>query len=163
MAKSLVVNTRKKVESNRIITRLGGNFGRCRTGLACSGYGEQKSNPSIDEVSKVEGGSKSTPEGRRGFALVPAPHHKSSPMISAQERTRSDVKGQENPGQASGDRLHAKRSDSKHPGSCKLTQGRAGGSDRQKTASQPEEPVMKTRVRLPKRSTEAKNLDDDDD
>ena len=31
-------------------------------------------------------------------------HQKSSPMISAQEKTQSDVKGQENPGQAPGDR-----------------------------------------------------------
>ena len=32
-------------------------------------------------------------------------HQKSSPLISAQEKTPSYVKGEENPGQASGDRL----------------------------------------------------------
>ena len=33
-------------------------------------------------------------------------HEKSSPLISAQEETQSDVRGQVNPSQASGDRLH---------------------------------------------------------
>ena len=44
--------------------------------------------------------------GRRVFALAAARHAKSSPLISAQDQTQSDVKDQENPGQACGDRLH---------------------------------------------------------
>ena len=38
--------------------------------------------------------------------LAAARHEKSSPLISAQEKTQSDVKGQVNPSQVSGDRLH---------------------------------------------------------
>ena len=49
--------------------------------------------------------SKSIPEGKRDFALAAVRHQKSSPLISGQKRTQSDVKGQENPGHASGVRL----------------------------------------------------------
>ena len=39
------------------------------------------------------------------FALATVRHPKSSPLISAREMTQSELKGQENPGQTSGDRL----------------------------------------------------------
>ena len=40
------------------------------------------------------------------LALAAVRHEKTSPLTSAQEKTQSEIKGQENPGQASGDRLH---------------------------------------------------------
>ena len=50
--------------------------------------------------------SKSKPEGKRVLAVAAVRHEKCSPSISAQEKTQSDVKGQENPSPAAGDRLH---------------------------------------------------------
>ena len=43
--------------------------------------------------------------GEKWFRRVAVRHQKSSPLISAQEVTQSDVKSRENPGQASGDRM----------------------------------------------------------
>ena len=42
----------------------------------------------------------------RAVALAAVRHQKSSLLISAQEKTQSEVKSQVNPGQAAGDRLH---------------------------------------------------------
>ena len=39
-------------------------------------------------------------------ALTAVRHDESSQLVTAQEKTQSDVKGQENPSLASGDRLH---------------------------------------------------------
>ena len=64
----------------------------------------KRSHPFTDEASKYSGASSmSKPEGKRVLALASVRHTKSSPLISAQEKTQSDIKGQENPGQASGD------------------------------------------------------------
>ena len=53
----------------------------------------QRRRHSVDEFSKFEGASsKSIPEGKRALALAAAPHQKSSPLISAQEKSQSDVK-----------------------------------------------------------------------
>ena len=48
----------------------------------------------------------SKPEGKRVLALASVRHTKSSPLISAQEKTQSDVPSWQNPGQASSVRLH---------------------------------------------------------
>ena len=62
---------------------------------------------SVDEVSKFEcASSTSVPEGKRAFALAAVRNQRSSLLIPAQEKTQSDVKGQENPRQTSGVRLH---------------------------------------------------------
>ena len=58
------------------------------------------SRPFTDEASKYTGACK------RVLTLASVRHQKSSPLISAQEKTQSDVQGQENPNQASGDRSH---------------------------------------------------------
>ena len=66
-----------------------------------------RSRDSTDEVSKVRGeSSRPNPEENRAFALAAVRHQKSSKLISGQEKTQSDVPSQENPGHASGDRLH---------------------------------------------------------
>ena len=57
-------------------------------------------------MAKKSASSKSKPDGKRFLALAAVRHDESSPSSVAQEKTPSDVKGQENPGQASGDRLH---------------------------------------------------------
>ena len=68
-----------------------------------------------DEASKRRGASsKSKPERTRVLALAAVPHQKSSPLISAQERTRSDVKVRENPGQTSDDRLTSHQKSTSH-------------------------------------------------
>ena len=68
----------------------------------------KRSRPSVDEVSKGRGPSSNAhPKGSRAFALAAVRHQKSSPLISAQEKTQSDVPSQEEPGQASGDRMHS--------------------------------------------------------
>ena len=55
----------------------------------------KRSCPSADEASKFTGtSSKSMPESKRVHALAAVRHDKSSPVISAQEKTQSDVKGQ---------------------------------------------------------------------
>ena len=75
----------------------------------------KRSHPFTDEASKYSGASSmSKPKGKRVLALASVRHTKSSPLISARETTQSDVKGQENPGQASGDRLHFTGS-TRHP------------------------------------------------
>ena len=67
----------------------------------------KRSRPITDEASKDTGASSnSKPKGKRGPSLAAVRQRKSSPLISAQEMTRSDVKGQENSGQASCDRKH---------------------------------------------------------
>ena len=67
-----------------------------------------RSRHSRDQDSKVSvTSSKPNPEGNRALALAAVRHHKSSPLISAQEMTQSDVPRQERPGRASGDRLHS--------------------------------------------------------
>ena len=67
----------------------------------------KRSHPFIDEASKFTGASsKSKPEGKRVLALAAVGDEKSSPLISAQQKTPSDDTGQQNPSQASGDRLH---------------------------------------------------------
>ena len=67
-----------------------------------------KNNPFTDEASKfADASSESKPEGKRVLALSAVRHQKNSPLIRAQEKTRSDVKGQVNPSQASGDRWHS--------------------------------------------------------
>ena len=59
----------------------------------------------MDEVLKGRGvSSNPNPEGNRAFALAAVQHQKRSPLIPAQEKTPTDGKGQENPGQASYDR-----------------------------------------------------------
>ena len=79
---------------------------RCRFGSACSADREEKPSD-YDAASKYRGASsKSTPEGKSVLALAAVRHQKSPQVISFQEKTRSDVQGQENPGQESGDRLH---------------------------------------------------------
>ena len=66
----------------------------------------KRSHPSADEASKFTGASsKSKPEGGRVLALASVRHDQRSPLSAAQEKTQSDVKGQDSPGQASGDRL----------------------------------------------------------
>ena len=55
----------------------------------------KRSRPFTDEASKYTVSSQS----QQAREFLP-------PLISAQEKTQSDVKGQENPSQASGDRLH---------------------------------------------------------
>ena len=75
-------------------------FSRWRIGSACSEQGEKK-------PSKFKGASsKSIPEGQSAFAPHAVRHQKRSLLISAQDETQTEVQGQENPGQASGDRLH---------------------------------------------------------
>ena len=65
---------------------------------------------SIDDVRKFIGASSTSKlVGKRVLALAAERHEMSSPFIAAQEKTRSDVRGQENPGQASGDRLRLPR------------------------------------------------------
>ena len=65
------------------------------------------SRPFTDEASKFTGASpKSKPDGKRVHTSAAVRQRKRSPSISAQEKTQSDVKGQENPVQASGDQLH---------------------------------------------------------
>ena len=67
----------------------------------------KRSRPCTEEASKYTGASsQSKPEGKRVLALGAVRHRKSSPLITVQEKTQSDVKGQENPDQASGDRVH---------------------------------------------------------
>ena len=67
----------------------------------------KRSRPSADEASKCKGAlSKSKPAGKIVLALAAVRHEKSSPLISAQEKTQSNAEGQEKPSQASGDRLH---------------------------------------------------------
>ena len=52
----------------------------------------------------------SKPVGKRVLALASVRHEKKSRLfISAEEKTQSDVKGQENPGQSSRERLHGSR------------------------------------------------------
>ena len=64
----------------------------------------KRSRHSFDDVSDVEGTStKSIPEWKRGIALATVRQHESSLLISAQEKTQSDLKCR---GRASGDRLH---------------------------------------------------------
>ena len=64
----------------------------------------------IDEVAKFEGASsKSIAQGKRAFALAAVRHRESSLLISAQEKTQIDVRIEDNPGQASGNRLHFPR------------------------------------------------------
>ena len=76
-------------------------FSRCDFGSACSAEGEEKPSVyrrSLDtnrRVVKV-----------RALRQKRVRHEKSSPLISADEKTQSDVKGQENLGQASDDRSH---------------------------------------------------------
>ena len=61
----------------------------------------KRSGPFTDEASNDTGASsKSKPESKRVLALASVRHEKSSPLISAQEKTQSDVRGQENPSQA---------------------------------------------------------------
>ena len=72
----------------------------------------KRSRPFTDEASKHTGASsQSKPVGKRVLALAAVRQEKSSPLISAQEKTQPDVKGQENPSQASGDRLQSKEED----------------------------------------------------
>ena len=60
----------------------------------------------FDGASKFTGASsKSKLVGKRVVALAAVRHQKRSPFIRAQEKTQSDVKGQQNPGQPSGCRL----------------------------------------------------------
>ena len=67
----------------------------------------KRSQPFPDEASKDTGApSKSKLAGKSVLALAADRHEKSSPLSVAHERMQSDVEGQENPGQASGDRLH---------------------------------------------------------
>ena len=67
----------------------------------------KRSRHTIDEVLKFEGASSTIISRRnRALALAAVRHQKSSLAISAQDNTQFDVKGQENLGQASGDRLH---------------------------------------------------------
>ena len=66
----------------------------------------ERCRPFTDEASKYTGASsKSKPVGKKVLALAAVRHEKSSPLISAEEKTRSDVKSQENPGQPSGDQI----------------------------------------------------------
>ena len=74
----------------------------------------KRTHPFTDEASKYTvARSKSKQEGKRVLGPAAVRHEKSSPLIPAQEKTQSDVKGQENPSQESGDRLH-------FPGSSRL-------------------------------------------
>ena len=67
----------------------------------------KRSHPFADEASKFIGASSNLePVGKRVLALAAVRHDRSSPLIIAQEKTQSDVKGHVNPGQASGDGLH---------------------------------------------------------
>ena len=67
----------------------------------------KRSRHSRDQDSKVSvASSEPNPEGNRALALAAVRHHKSSPPISAQEMTQSDVPRQQRPGRASGDRSH---------------------------------------------------------
>ena len=67
----------------------------------------KRSHPFVGKASKVSGAlSKSKPVGKRVLARAAVRHQMSSPLISAQEKTQFNVQGKENPGQASGDRLH---------------------------------------------------------
>ena len=67
----------------------------------------KRSRPFTDEASKDTGASsRPTPQGKRVLSLAAVRHPKSSLLISSQEKTRSTVKSQENPREASGDRLH---------------------------------------------------------
>ena len=78
----------------------------------------KRSRHSRDQDSRVSGASsKPNPEGNRALALAAVRHQKSSPLISAQEMTQSDVPRQERPGRASGDRLHS-------PGPTRYPEGR---------------------------------------
>ena len=66
----------------------------------------KRSRPFTDEPSKHTGALRqSKPEGKRVLALPSVRHQKSSPVISAQEKTQSGVKDEENPNRALGDRL----------------------------------------------------------
>ena len=68
--------------------------------------------PLTVEASNYAGeSSKSEPDGKAVLVLAAVRHQQISPLISAQEKTRSDVKGQEHPCQASGDRLPSKGDD----------------------------------------------------
>ena len=81
-------------------------FSRCHFGSVCSADGQEMP-PFTDEASKyTSASSKSKPVSKRVLSLAAVRHEKSSPLISVQEQTQPDVKGQENPGQAPGDRLH---------------------------------------------------------
>ena len=100
---------------NQMMTLRGGNFGQDHRGSFAVGAVlvplvlemATRSHHSVDGLLKFEGASSNpVPEGQRAFALAAVRHQKSSPLISAQEKTHTDVKGQENPGHTSGDRLH---------------------------------------------------------
>ena len=57
----------------------------------------KRNHPFTDEASKYAGtSSKSQPDGKRVLPPASVRHQKSSPSISAEEKTQSDVKGQEN-------------------------------------------------------------------
>ena len=66
------------------------------------------SHPFTHEASNYSGASsKSKPVGKKGSVLAAVRHERSSPLISGQEKTQSDVTGQVNPSLTSGDRLHS--------------------------------------------------------
>ena len=70
------------------------------------------SRPHTDEASGAA--SQSSVVSRRVLSQAAVLHQKSSQLISAQENAQSEVKGQEHPSQASGDRQHVSGS-TRHP------------------------------------------------
>ena len=59
-----------------------------------------------DDASKYASASSETTHVDQRVLPLAAVRHKNSPLIIAEDKTHSDVKGQVNPNQASGDRLH---------------------------------------------------------
>ena len=83
-------------------------FSRCHFWLRFFGRLRREAARFTDGASKDTGASsKSKLVGKRFLALATVRHEKSSPLSPAQEKMQSDAKGQENPSQASGDRLHS--------------------------------------------------------